>query len=100
MLGRVRFEELKEDEDIIGEGTFGTVLSGTYGDTEVAIKKARDFRGSKEVIEAFRWGEKRTWYTTINSLQHQFSHNTRIRRLTRNLAQKIAGKECFRHFLY
>eukprot|EP00904_Undaria_pinnatifida_P010394 jgi/Undpi1/6485/HiC_scaffold_20.g08964.m1 len=54
MLGRVRFEELKEDEDIIGEGTFGTVVSGTYGEKEVAIKKARDFRGSKEVIDAFR----------------------------------------------
>ena len=60
MLGRVRFEELKEDEDIIGEGTFGTVVSGTYGEKEVAIKKARDFRGSKEVIEAFRCGEERT----------------------------------------
>lgn len=73
MLGRVRFEELKEDEDIIGEGTFGTVVSGTYGEKEVAIKKARDFRGSKEVIDAFRCGEERTLIAVPKLLETRIS---------------------------
>ena len=59
MLGRVRFEDLLvQEEEVLGEGTFGTVLRGTYEGEDVAIKKARDFRGSARVKELFRCGVK------------------------------------------
>ena len=58
MPGRVRFEDLvvREDEELLGEGTFGSVLPGTYAGEDVAIKRARDFRGSARVKELFRCG--------------------------------------------
>ena len=45
MLGRVRFEDLvlQEEEEVLGEGTFRTVMRGTYEGEHVAMKKARDF---------------------------------------------------------
>lgn len=52
-LGRVRFDELEEGE-MLGEGTFGVVLSGTYRGRDVAIKKARGALGSSSIIEDFR----------------------------------------------
>eukprot|EP00752_Nemacystus_decipiens_P004091 g3744.t1 len=52
-LGRVRFEDLEEG-DALGEGTFGTVMSGTYRGRDVAIKKARGALGSAPIMEAFR----------------------------------------------
>lgn len=54
-LGRVRFDLLEEDDDILGEGTFGTVQSGMYMGKEVAIKKARSLIGDPAVLRAFRW---------------------------------------------
>lgn len=53
-LGRVRFADLEEGE-VLGEGTFGTVLSGTYRGRDVAIKKARGALGSTPIMEAFRF---------------------------------------------
>lgn len=53
-IGRVRFSDLEEGETL-GEGTFGTVLSGTYQGRDVAIKKARGAIGSASIMEAFRW---------------------------------------------
>lgn len=52
-LGRVRFEDLEEGE-VLGEGTFGTVLSGMYRGRDVAVKKARGAIGSASIMEAFR----------------------------------------------
>lgn len=52
-LGRVRFEDLKEEE-ILGEGAFGTVLLGTYQGREIAIKKVKGSTGSMRIMEAFR----------------------------------------------
>lgn len=52
-LGRVRFEDLKEEE-VLGQGAFGTVLLGTYQGREVAIKKLRGSTGSMRIMEAFR----------------------------------------------
>lgn len=57
-LGRVRLEDLKEQE-VLGQGSFGTVLLGTYQGREVAIKKIRDSTGSMRVMEAFRWDPNR-----------------------------------------
>lgn len=57
-LGKVRFEDLKEQE-ILGQGSFGTVLLGTYQGVEVAIKKIKGSTGSKRITEAFRLGPKR-----------------------------------------
>lgn len=54
-LGRVRWADLEEG-DALGEGTFGTVLSGTYRGRDVAIKKARGALGSTSIMEAFRLG--------------------------------------------
>eukprot|EP00903_Cladosiphon_okamuranus_P022327 g20532.t1 len=53
-LGRVRFDELTENEDVVGEGTFGVVLSGEYMGQEVAIKKTRDLIGDPAVLHEFR----------------------------------------------
>lgn len=53
-LGRVRFADLEEG-DVLGEGTFGTVLSGTYRGRDVAVKKARGALGSAPIMEAFRF---------------------------------------------
>lgn len=53
-LGRVDFNDLEEGE-VLGEGTFGTVMSGTYRGRDVAIKKARGAIGSTSIMEAFRW---------------------------------------------
>lgn len=52
-LGRVRFEDLKEEE-ILGQGAFGTVLLGTYQGREVAIKKVKGSAGSTRIMESFR----------------------------------------------
>ncbi|CAN0197705.1 unnamed protein product, partial [Hapterophycus canaliculatus] len=52
-LGRVNFADLEEGE-VLGEGTFGTVVSGTYRGRDVAVKKARGALGSSPVVEAFR----------------------------------------------
>lgn len=52
-LGRVRFDDLKEEE-IVGQGAFGTVLLGTYQGREIAIKKIRGSTGSMRIMEAFR----------------------------------------------
>lgn len=60
-LGRVRFADLEEG-DPLGEGTFGTVMSGTYRGRDVAIKKARGALGSAPIMEAFRsvrWRRRR-----------------------------------------
>ncbi len=54
-LGRIRFDLLEEDDDILGEGTFGVVQSGTYMGEEVAIKKARGLIGDPAVLREFRW---------------------------------------------
>ncbi len=54
-LGRVRFEMLEEGEDVLGEGTFGTVRAGEYMGKEVAIKKARGIVGDEAVRSEFRW---------------------------------------------
>lgn len=56
-LGRVRFADLEEGE-VLGEGTFGTVLSGTYRGRDVAVKKARGALGSAPIMEAFRFVRK------------------------------------------
>lgn len=56
-LGRVDFNDLEEGE-VLGEGTFGTVMSGTYRGREVAIKKARGAIGSTSIMEAFRWAHR------------------------------------------
>lgn len=53
MLGRVRFEDLKEEETL-GQGAFGTVLLGSYQGREVAIKKVRGATGSMRIMQAFR----------------------------------------------
>ncbi|CAM9727938.1 unnamed protein product [Pylaiella littoralis] len=54
-LGSVRYDMLEEDEDgILGEGTFGIVVSGTFKGEEVAIKKARGPVGDKNVLTTFR----------------------------------------------
>lgn len=53
-LGRVKFADLEEGE-VLGEGTFGTVLSGRYRGRDVAVKKARGAIGSSSITEAFRW---------------------------------------------
>lgn len=58
MLGRVRFENLEEKE-VLGQGTFGVVLAGTYDGREVAIKRARGCLGSTQIMEAFRCGPGR-----------------------------------------
>lgn len=52
-LGRVRFADLEEGA-ALGEGTFGTVMAGTYRGRDVAIKKARGALGSAPIMEAFR----------------------------------------------
>jgi len=54
-LGRIRFDLLDEDDEILGEGTFGVVQSGTYMGEEVAIKKARGLIGDPAVLREFRW---------------------------------------------
>ncbi|CAN0206746.1 unnamed protein product [Pylaiella littoralis] len=54
-LGSVRHDMLEEDEDgILGEGTFGIVVSGMFKGEEVAIKKARGPVGDKNVLTTFR----------------------------------------------
>ncbi|CAM9419614.1 unnamed protein product [Pylaiella littoralis] len=54
-LGSVRYDILEEDEDdILGEGTFGIVVSGTFEGEEVAIKKARGPVGDRTILTAFR----------------------------------------------
>ena len=50
----MKFDDLEEGE-VLGEGTFGTVVSGTYRGRDVAIKKARGAIGSTSIMEAFRW---------------------------------------------
>lgn len=59
-VGRVRFDHLvvNKDEELLGEGTFGMVMPGTYYGQDVAVKKARDFRGSARVKELFRCGRE------------------------------------------
>ena len=52
-LGKVRFEDL-EEEEVLGQGTFGTVMSGTYQGRPVAIKKVGGSTGSVRIKEAFR----------------------------------------------
>ena len=52
-LGRVEYDYLEEGE-VLGEGTFGTVVSGTYRGRDVAVKKARGAVGSTSIMEAFR----------------------------------------------
>eukprot|EP00752_Nemacystus_decipiens_P007363 g6584.t2 len=52
-LGSVRFDLLQEGR-ILGEGTFGIVLAGTYRGEEVAIKKARGLTGEPGVLKEFR----------------------------------------------
>jgi len=54
-LGRVRFDMLEEEDEVLGEGTFGVVHSGTYMGEEVAIKKARGPVGEQSVLREFRW---------------------------------------------
>ena len=54
-LGRVRFDKLEEDDEILGEGAFGVVYSGTYMGKEVAVKKARGLVGDPAVQREFRW---------------------------------------------
>lgn len=54
-LGRVRFDELEEDDEILGEGAFGVVQAGKYRGQEVAIKKARGVIGDSGVTRGFRW---------------------------------------------
>jgi len=53
-LGRVRFDELEEGDEILGEGAFGVVRSGEYMGREVAIKKARGLIGDPAVLRDFR----------------------------------------------
>eukprot|EP00903_Cladosiphon_okamuranus_P014621 g13558.t2 len=53
-LGRVRFDKLEEDDEILGEGTFGVVHGGTYMGEEVAVKKARGTVGDPAVLREFR----------------------------------------------
>lgn len=67
-VGRVRFDDLvvHEDEELLGEGTFGMVLPGTYFGQDVAIKKARDFRGSARIKDLFRCArEQRIIYRSV-----------------------------------
>lgn len=52
-LGRVRFEDLEEGE-VLGEGTFGTVVAAKYRGRNVAVKKARGAVGSSAIVDAFR----------------------------------------------
>lgn len=52
--GRVSFDMLVEEEEILGEGTFGVVYSGEYMGKAVAIKKARGIIGDAAVLRAFR----------------------------------------------
>jgi len=54
LLGRVRLDKLKEGGDILGQGTFGVVKSGTYMGQEVAIKKAMGPVGDPAVLSEFR----------------------------------------------
>ena len=52
-LGRVEYDYLEEG-GVLGEGTFGTVVSGTYRGRDVAVKKARGAVGSTSIMESFR----------------------------------------------
>lgn len=61
LLGRVRFDKLKEGGDVLGQGTFGVVISGTYMGQEVAIKKAMGPVGDPAVLSEFRWVFLRFW---------------------------------------
>ena len=53
-LGRVRFDKLHEGDIILGEGTFGVVMSGQYMGDEVAIKKARGLVRDPTVLDSLR----------------------------------------------
>lgn len=53
-VSRVRFEHLQEDE-VLGQGTFGIVVAGTYMEKEVAIKKARAPIHATRALDDFRW---------------------------------------------
>ncbi|CAM9568738.1 unnamed protein product [Discosporangium mesarthrocarpum] len=52
-LGRVRFDQLEEQE-LLGQGSFGVVHAGRYCGKDVAIKKTREMVTSQEIINAFR----------------------------------------------
>ncbi|CAN0324578.1 unnamed protein product, partial [Pylaiella littoralis] len=55
LLGSIPYDMLEEDEDgILGEGTFGIVVSGTFKGEEVAIKKAIGPVGDRIVLTSFR----------------------------------------------
>lgn len=52
-LGRVRFDRLEEGEEILWEGDFGPIKSGTYMGQEVAIMKTPNKYSFSEL--QFRW---------------------------------------------
>ncbi len=95
LLGRVRLDKLKEGGDVLGQGTFGIVKSGTYMGQEVAIKKAMGPVGDPAVLSEFRWValamlETIVWHTPWKGAGPKLTPHSNSPCLAPNL---LAGRE-------